>query len=146
MSTGHSSQAELFLAGDPYNYAISAFCGRWKPVLLKAVEYDEATRFNRFTKQLPISDKVLAQNLRELESDGLILRIASGDVPPKVEYRLTERGKTVIPILEVLYDWGWREMHEKGLIIDPLGEMWHGYREKDEELMSSPYSDKGPGR
>ncbi|HHU21950.1 MAG TPA: helix-turn-helix transcriptional regulator [Clostridiales bacterium] len=130
---------ELFFKGDPYNFAIKAFCTRWKPFLIKAIGYDETTRFNRFTKQLPISEKVLTENLRELEADGLITRTVYAEVPPRVEYKLTELGRSVCPILEAIYDWGWNEMKRLGLPIDPLGEMWHGYRERDEKVMESPF-------
>lgn len=131
--------AEAFLAGDPYNFAFRIFCTRWKPVLIKAVSFDESTRFNRFTRQLPISEKVLAQNLRELEEDGLIERTVYAQVPPRVEYRLTDLGRSVCPILDAIYDWGRREMYRRGVEVDPVGEMWHGYRERDEAAMDSPY-------
>lgn len=128
-----------FFEQDPYNFAFRVFCTRWKPMLLKAISFDEATRFNRFTKQLPITEKVLAQNLRELEADGLITRTVYAEVPPRVEYRLTPTGRSVCPILDAIYDWGWNEMKRRGVDIDEIGEMWHGYRERDEEAMDSPY-------
>lgn len=124
---------------DPYNFVMKTFCNRWKPFILHAIQVDENTRFNRFTKQLPISEKVLAENLRELEADELICRTVYAEVPPRVEYRLTEQGKSVCGILGSLYDWGWHEMKRRGLPIDPLGEMWHGYREPDENSMKDPY-------
>ena len=134
-----SGKVELFFKGDPYNFAIKAFCTRWKPILIMAIGFDEATRFNRFTKQLPISEKVLTENLRELEADGLITRTVYPEVPPRVEYKLTELGRSVCPILESIYRWGWKEMKRRGLPVDPIGEMWHGYRERDEEAMDSPF-------
>lgn len=134
-----NNKTDGFLSGDPYNFAMKVFCTRWKPFLIKAISFDEATRFNRFLKQLPISEKVLTQNLRELEADGLITRTVYAEVPPRVEYRLTELGLSVCPILNGLYDWGRREMKRRGLSVDELGEMWHGYRERDESAMDSPY-------
>jgi DNA-binding HxlR family transcriptional regulator len=124
---------------DPYHYILKTFCNRWKPFLLHAIQVDENTRFNRFAKQLPISEKVLAENLRELEADELITRTVYPEVPPRVEYRLTEQGHAVCKMLNMLYDWGWHEMKRRNLPIDPLGEMWHGYREPDEQLMQAPY-------
>lgn len=134
MSDFQQTAAE-FLAGDPYNFAFKIFCTRWKPVIIKALSFDEATRFKRFTRHLPITEKVLAQNLRELEEDGLITRTVYAEVPPRVEYRLTELGKSVCPILDLIYDWGRRVMYERGVKVDKVGEMWHGYRERDEEVM-----------
>jgi DNA-binding HxlR family transcriptional regulator len=54
----------------------------------------------------PVSQKMLTQQLRELEADGIIGRKVYAEVPPKVEYTLTERGVTLKPILEKLYEWG----------------------------------------
>ncbi len=124
---------------DPYTFVMKVFCTRWKPFLIHAIAFDDCTRFNKFTKQLPISEKVLAQNLKELEADGVITRTVYPEIPPRVEYRLTELGRTICPLLDALYDWGWHEMKRRGLPIDPLGEMWHGYRERDEALMQEPH-------
>ena len=133
-------QAAFDIQKDPYNYFRRVVFGRWKPYLLHAMAFDgEATNFAKFTHQLPISEKVLAQNLRELEQDGLLERTILPTTPPRTEYRLTESGRSLIPILDTLYDWGWHDMTKKGLAIDQLGEMWHGYRERDPELMKDPY-------
>lgn len=124
---------------DCYDYCRRVFFSRWKPRIISAIHFDEdGTRFSRFTRQLPITEKVLTQNLRELEEDGIIWRTVYPEVPPRVEYHLTERGKQLFDILLKIYDWGWNAMSDRGLPIDPLGEMWHGYREKDEELMEAP--------
>lgn len=134
---------ELFsVEQDPYNFVMKVFCTRWKPFIIQAIESDGCTRFSKFTKQLPITEKVLAANLKELESDGIIYRKVYLEAPPKVEYFLTDLGKSICPILNTLYDWGWKEMKRLNLPIDPLGEMWHGYREKDSELMKEPYKKK----
>lgn len=126
---------------DPYNHMARVVFSRWKPFILEAMTFDDGnvTHFARFTKQIPISQKVLAENLRQLEADGLIDRTVLETVPPQVEYRLTQKGWSLMPILEAVYAWGWKDMKEKGLPIDALGEMWHGYREKDEEIMNHPY-------
>ena len=73
-----------------------------------------------------------------MEEDGIINRTIYPEVPLRVEYHLTEQGKRLYDILMRIYDWGWNSMTARGLPIDPLGEMWHGYREKDEELMEAP--------
>ena len=82
---------------------------------------------------------MLAQNLRELEEDGIITRTVYPETPIRVEYHLTPAGKSLCALLDAIYDWGWHQMRECGLDIDPLGEMWHGYREKDERIMYQPY-------
>ena len=124
---------------DPYNYVRQVVFSRWKPFILHAMEEDQVTNFSRFCKQLPITQKVLTQNLKALEQDGLISRTVIPETPPRTEYRLTERGKSIIPLLHAVYDWGWHVMKEENLPIDALGEMWHGYREKEDELMHHPY-------
>ena len=126
---------------DPYNYVMRVVFCRWKPFILRAMYSDEGelTHFSRFTKQLPITQKVLSQNLRQLEEDGLIYRTVLPTKPPQVEYRLTESGKALIPLLNQIYAWGWEEMKRRELPIDALGEMWHGFRERDEDFMEHPY-------
>ena len=61
---------------DPYNYVMRVVFCRWKPFILRAMDFDEGklTHFSRFTKQLPITQKVLSENLRQLEADGLTYR------------------------------------------------------------------------
>ena len=63
-------------------------------------------------------------------------------IPVRVEYSLTDIGKSILPILDILYDWGWKRMKNLGIEIDPLGEMWHGYREKDNSIMDNPFKKK----
>ena len=126
---------------DPYNYVMRVVFCRWKPFILRAMDFDEGklTHFSRFTKQLPITQKVLSENLRQLEADGLIYRTVLPTTPPQVEYRLTQAGKSLVPLLDRIYDWGWEEMQRRELPIDALGEMWHGKREPDEAIMNHPY-------
>lgn len=127
------------IARDPYNYVSKVVFSRWKPFILQAMNTDEVTSFSRFTRQLPITQKVLAQNLKALEKDGLILRTVIPETPPRTEYRLTDRGRSLIPLLDQVYAWGWHVMKEESLPIDALGEMWHGYREKEDDKMDAPF-------
>ncbi len=121
---------------DPYNHMSRMLFGRWKPFLLMAMVFDEGkTNFSDFIKQLPISHKVLAENLKAMEADGLIYRTVAAGTPPRTEYRLTESGLSMVPLLRAVYDAGWKDMTAKGMPIDALGEMWHGYRERDNRLM-----------
>jgi len=125
---------------DPYNHMMRILFCRWKPFILMAMEFDGGkTNFSDFIYQMPISHKVLSENLKAMEADGLICRTVIPDTPPRTEYRLTEAGEALVPLLRAVYDAGWKDMTAKGMPIDALGEMWHGYRERDEEFMRRPY-------
>ena len=125
---------------DPYNHMMRILFCRWKPFILMAMVFDEGkTNFSDFIKQLPISHKVLSENLKAMEADGLLSRTVVPDTPPRTEYRLTESGLSMVPLLRAVYDAGWRDMAAKGMAIDSLGEMWHGYRDRDEAIMQVPY-------
>ena len=77
--------------------------GKWKPIILHMVS-SGTMRFGALKKNIPpISSKMLTQQLRELEADGIISRKIYAEVPPKVEYSLTDKGATLWPILERLY-------------------------------------------
>lgn len=128
---------------DPFNHMMRLVFRSWKPFILKGISLDNGTYFSRFFKQLPISQKVLSQNLKELQEDQLITRTVLPEVPPRVVYGLTVHGKRLIALLDQVYDWGWNDMKRKGLPIDILGEMWMGYRAPDAELMDSPFSPGG---
>ena len=68
---------------------------------------DAVLRFNELQKAIPgVNTKMLTKQLRELEEDGVIKRTVYPEVPPRVEYRITDFGKTLIPILEALCNWG----------------------------------------
>lgn len=123
---------------DPYSHMMRLIFNRWKPFLLRAIYVDNGTYFSKFLKQLPITQKVLSQNLKDMQNDGLIYRNVLPEVPPRVEYCLTDAGRAMIGLLDLVYDWGWVDMRSKGLPVDPVGEMWHGYRERDEELLRNP--------
>ena len=80
--------------------------GKWKAAILWHV-HGGTRRFNELQRLIPgVTHKVLAQQLRELEQDGVLSRTAYATVPPVVEYALTERGRTLWPILDALSEWG----------------------------------------
>ncbi|MEV4504848.1 winged helix-turn-helix transcriptional regulator [Streptomyces klenkii] len=94
----------------PYHCGIDAALdvidGKWKVLVLWALD-SGARRFGETKRLLPgISEKVLAQQLRELEADGIVHREVYDQVPPKVEYSLTERGRTLNQALTPLNAWG----------------------------------------
>ncbi len=81
--------------------------GKWKPVILYHLSNAGLLRFGELKKTMPnITQKMLTQQLRELERDGLVGRKVYAQVPPKVEYSLTEFGWTIVPVLQSLSEWG----------------------------------------
>ncbi len=81
--------------------------GKWKPIILWHLKNYKVLRFSELRKLMPnVTQKMLTQQLRELESDKLIHREVYPQVPPKVEYSLTELGESVLPILEQMHKWG----------------------------------------
>lgn len=88
-------------------YTLSLISGKYKMVILYCLMEYEPVRFNELQRYIKkISDKTLSQNLKELERDGLINRTAYAQIPPKVEYSLTERGKSLMKVLDELCIWG----------------------------------------
>ena len=104
---------------NPYLYIRKCLLGKWKMTILNHIHHYGAIRFNETRKTLPISEKVLAEQLRELAMDGLVERIQYNTIPLKVEYVLTKQGRELIPALDILYIWSIRRMHELGMDIDP---------------------------
>jgi DNA-binding HxlR family transcriptional regulator len=90
----------------PVEATLDVIGGKWKPLILWALG-DDVLRFNELQKALPsVNAKMLTKQLRELEEDGIIRRKIYPEVPPRVEYAITDFGKTLIPILNALCNWG----------------------------------------
>lgn len=90
----------------PVEVALEVIGGKWKCVILWWLRQD-AKRFGELKQLIPgITQKVLTQQLRELEADGLIRRQVYREVPPRVEYSLTSYGESVRPITDLMCDWG----------------------------------------
>ena len=90
-----------------YSYTLSLISGKYKPVILYCLMEYEPVRFNEMQRYLKkVADKTLSRSLKELEADGLISRKAYPEIPPKVEYTLTERGHSLMKVLDKLCDWG----------------------------------------
>ncbi|EPH6761259.1 MULTISPECIES: winged helix-turn-helix transcriptional regulator [Enterobacteriaceae] len=80
--------------------------GRWKLIILFHLFDGKVQRYSDFEKLIPeISQKMLAQQLRKLEADGIVSRMVYPQVPPKVEYRLTEWGQALCPALDAMLKW-----------------------------------------
>lgn len=86
---------------------LDTIVGKWKlPILLQLIKHG-TLRFSDLKRTLPgITQKMLTQNLKELEEDDLVIRVAYPTVPPKVEYSLTEHGQALQPIIDQLHRWG----------------------------------------
>ncbi|WP_127527935.1 winged helix-turn-helix transcriptional regulator [Paenibacillus alginolyticus] len=90
----------------PVETIIHVLGGKWKPMILWHL-IQSNKRFNDLEKLIPdVSQKMLSQHLRDLEREGIIDRTVYPTVPPKVEYSLSEYGKTLIPVAEVMCAWG----------------------------------------
>ena len=90
-----------------YSYTLSLINGKYKPIILYCLMEYEPVRFNEMQRYLGrIADKTLSQNLKELEADNLIIRTVYPQIPPKVEYTLSERGHSLVAVLDKLCDWG----------------------------------------
>ena len=99
--------AEADFSTTGYCYTLSLISGKYKPIILYCLMEYEPVRFNEMQRYLGrIADKTLSMSLKELEADGLIHREMYPEVPPKVEYTLTERGHSLVAVLDKLCDWG----------------------------------------
>lgn len=89
--------------------------GKWKAVILYHLK-DEAKRFSELRKEIPsVTEMTLSLQLKQLEKDGLISRKVYGKKPPvKVVYSLTDFGKSFVPVLEAITEWGNQVVNEKG--------------------------------
>jgi DNA-binding HxlR family transcriptional regulator len=87
--------------------ALDILVGKWKPIILLHLLQKGTNRFSELQRNLPgITQKMLTQQLRELEQEDIIIRKVYPQVPPKVEYSITEYGKSLEPLLEAMHEWG----------------------------------------
>jgi len=102
----------------PIRNVIARLGDRWSILVLLTLEpKTSAMRYRDIQKSIPdISQKMLTRTLRSLEADGLVERIAYAEVPPRVEYSLTSRGRSLIPPLNSLIDWAMENLN--GIITD----------------------------
>ena len=90
-----------------FNYTMSLIQGKYKMFILYTLACYDVVRFNEMKKYIgEISYKTLSSTLKGLEADGLIHREEYPQIPPKVEYSLSEKGRSLIPILDAMCDWG----------------------------------------
>ena len=93
---------------------LSVIGGRWKPVIIFKLIEDDVLRFGELRKKIEgITERMLTNQLRELESDKVVMRKVYAEVPPRVEYSLTEYGRSLMPIMFAMRDWGTEHMQVK---------------------------------
>ncbi len=101
----------------PVDTTLAMIGGKYKALILWHL-VDRTLRFGELRRLIPqATPKMLTQQLRELETDGLITRTVYPVVPPKVEYALTELGGSMKPILLVMYDWGAQQLNQRGMEV-----------------------------
>ncbi|MEO0468462.1 MAG: helix-turn-helix domain-containing protein [Bacteroidota bacterium] len=102
---------------NPVEFAMDRIGGTWKIPILWRLK-DKVYRYSELKRDIPhISDKMLTSQLRELESDGFIHREVYPVVPSKVEYSITEKGKTAIPIVDTIRNYGIQLMAGEGIDV-----------------------------
>lgn len=95
----------------PFAYAISLINGKWKMHILFWLWKKEVLRYSELKRALgKVTHKMLSNQLRELEESGIIIRTEYPQIPPKVEYSLSETGKSMMPILQSFCKWGRENM------------------------------------
>ena len=91
----------------PVEYTMNRIAGKWKLVILWHLYSNNIMRYGEIKKSLSkITHKMLSNQLKELMADDIVHKKLYNQVPPKTEYSLTEKGKTLVPILNMLHSWG----------------------------------------
>ena len=111
MKYEHKLEKEMMC---PIEYGLDIFGGKWKSRIICVLSVKECMRYNEIRKELGnITDAVLAAMLKELIEADMIDRKQYNEIPPKVEYTLTSKGKSIVPILQQFANWGATNMQEK---------------------------------
>ena len=90
----------------PIRNVLAHICGKWSLLIIYMMRQNDSIRFNALNRAIPdISQKVLTSTLRSLETDGFVTRQTYAEVPPRVEYSLTDRARSFIPLVENMLAW-----------------------------------------
>lgn len=102
----NEENTELHENNFPVTHMLKVIGGKWKILLIAAIRDDCPARFGELRRKMEdVTQTMLTTQLRELERDGIICRKAYAESPPRVEYKLTELGKTLIPVIRVMEEW-----------------------------------------
>jgi len=97
----------------PIRNVLSRVGDKWSMLVLFTLESNNNQRFKELQRNIPdISQKMLTTTLKMLEADGLILRVAFSEIPPRVEYSLTEKGESLLPLINNLISWASDNMED----------------------------------
>jgi len=97
----------------PFGYTLSVIGGKWKMLIIYLLAESQPVRFNDMKRRIgTITFKTLSSQLKELEADGMVRRKEYPQVPPKVEYSLTDKAETLLPVLERLCEWGAENLNQ----------------------------------
>jgi DNA-binding HxlR family transcriptional regulator len=120
----------------PVEATLSIIEGKWKPLVIWRLK-DKTLRFSQLESELqPISPKMLTKQLRELEKDGLVGRKIYPEIPPRVEYFLTPKGNSLMPVLDNMGAWG--AVHLKDRLAPPTFEKYARNEKKGPSPMLTP--------
>ncbi len=98
--------------------AMATIGGKWKPIIIHTINCRKL-RFGQLTALIPlITRKVLTEQLKELEEDGILFRESFSELPPRVEYSLSEKGLALLPILKAVCEWNTRFEHTKVCLLE----------------------------
>lgn len=107
-------QSKVTGSCSPVATTLQVIGGKWKPLILWLLR-DQKKRFSELKKEIgSITQKMLTQELRDLEHDGIVSRTVFPEVPPRVEYSITEYGKTLEPVLKTMCEWGEKHRQRNG--------------------------------
>ncbi len=108
----------------PFEYTLSLINGKWKIRVLYLLYENGVLRYGELKKEvMGITHKMLAKQLKEMEVDELIVRTEFPQIPPKVEYSLTEKGRSLIPVVNDICNWG--EAHRPVVDGEVIVHRWH---------------------
>ncbi len=96
------------ISDTPFGYTLSLIGGKWKMIILYLLHHHKVVRYNELQRLIgKITYKTLSVQLKELEADGLIIRKEYPQIPPKVEYSLSEKGQSLMPVIDAMGTWGY---------------------------------------
>ena len=111
MSTTSNQITDKIIQDCPIRNVLAHICSKWSLLVIYVMNQSESIRFNALNRAIPdISQKVLTSTLRSLEADGFVTRQVYAEVPPRVEYSLTDRARSFLPLVESMIKWAQNNM------------------------------------